>query len=409
LHETLRKSDESLEHYLLRLGDNKEEYELSWYEIRDLMNSQVEEEYSESKWRKDYTLIKKGYELCLKDKINSDEIIQKINDKSLELQKERIKLQSEKLEYSKMLRESARSELIEEKILKAIENRPSINVPLIYVKPNNRKKDYILPIADIHYGADFTLYGWQDEILNKYNPEIAQKSMWDILEQYISINENDKINHVHVFNLGDSIDGILRMSQLQWIKLGNVDAAIEFAEFMSVWLNELSKYSVVDYYTVMGNHAELRLLNGKRGDFPEENMEKIIAHIIYCNLKNNKNVTIHKCKNHVYQNILGTNVLAVHGHEEKKLVESLLEYPMIYNHPVDLMLAGHLHHEDIKTIGMNGIKNIEYIQTPSIIGIDDFSLKIKKTANPGAILLTIQENYGRSSIHSLKIKRGVYK
>src|SRR5690606_36426936 len=126
----------------------------------------------------------------------------------------------------------------------------------------------------------------------------------------------------------------LRMSQLQWIRLGNVDSAIEFAEFMSQWLNKLSEYTLIDYYATTGNHTELRLLNGQRGDFTHENMEKVVSHIIKSNLRNNGRINIHDCKNHVYTDILGTKVLGVHGHEEKNLENSLIQYSKTYGHHV---------------------------------------------------------------------------
>lgn len=338
----------------------------------------------------------------LQELSNSDEFLQEVRDNTIELKKERIKLQSEKIEYNKMLRVDSRSELLEEKILEAIEKRPTIIVPEIIIKPSEQKRDYLLPIADTHYSAEFEIRGWFDEILNAYSPEIAQKRMWDILEEFVSYNDVEKINHVNLVNLGDSLDGILRMSQLQWIRLGNVDSAIEYAEFLSTWLNELSKYCIVDYSAVEGNHTELRLLNAKRGDFPHENMEKIVSHIVGCNLRGNKNVVINKCKTHMYFDILGTKVLAVHGHQEKNLERSLTDYPKMYGHNVDLLISGHLHHRNNKTIGMNGIKDIEFYQVPSIVGIDDFSMEIKKTSNAGADLMIITEQ-GSKTVHKLRV------
>lgn len=405
--ETKRLTDECLDSYLLRLGNNKDLYNLTWPDIAEKMNEASNEDFGESKWRKDYHKIKAGHDLAIKNN-SKDDYLKEIEEQLLELRKERYKIQSEKVEYNKMLREDSRNELLEEKIIEAINNRPTIQVPTIHIKNNNLKRDYLFSIADIHYGAEFELLGWMDEVLNVYSPEIAQKSMWGILEKFVRHNDVDKINHVHLFNLGDSLDGILRMSQLQWIKLGNVDSAIEFAEFMSTWLNELSKYAKVEYYAVSGNHTELRLLNGKRGDFAHENMEKIVSHIITCNLKGNENVNVHKCRNHMYVDILGTKVLGIHGHEERKLSESLLYYPQIYEHPVDLMISGHLHHSEEKTVGRNGLKDIEYVQCPSVVGIDDFSLKIKKTANAGANLMVIEERNGRVTTHKLKVGNRIF-
>lgn len=401
--EVKRRKNETLDQYLIRLGENLDLYGLTWATATQLLNAEADEEYTESRWRKLYNSYVYWKDHLINELSDSDEYVKTIEDKTLELKKERVKLQSEKLEYNRMIRENARSELIEEKILRAIKERPTIQAPEIVVKSNATKQDYILPIADVHYGAEFEVYGWKDEIINKYNTEIAQRRMWNILEEFVSINDISKINHVNLVNLGDSLDGILRMSQLQWIQLGNVDSAIEYAEFMATWINELSKYCFVDYYVVSGNHTELRLLNGKRGDFPEENMEKIITYIISVHLKDNERVKIHKCKSHMYFNVLGNNILAVHGHQEKNLEKSLSEYPMLYGYPIDLIISGHLHHRDNKTIGMNELKDIEYYQVPSIVGVDKYSMEIKKAANAGTDLLTL-DKLGIKHVSRLRVK-----
>ena len=51
---------------------------------------------------------------------------------------------------------------------------------------------------------------------------------------------------------------------------------------------------------------------------------------------------------------------------------------------------------------MNGNRDIEYIQCPSIIGIDDYSLKLK-TSNAGAKVMVIEEGKGRTITHNIKL------
>jgi hypothetical protein len=399
----IKLSDENLDNYLIRLGNNKDLYELGWQKIADLMNLESNEDFGESKWRKDYYLIKKGYDLAIENNVSSDEVVKEIKDSTYDLKKERVKLQTEKIELNKIVREQSRAELLEEKIIDAIITRPTIHIPDIIIKSRQRIRDYFMPVADAHYGVEFSLTGWLGEILNEYSPEIAQKRMWSLLEQFVSYNDTEKIGHVHLSNLGDSLDGILRMGQIASLKLGVVDSAIEYGEFMSQWLNELTKYVRVDYYSLQGNHTELRMLNGKRGDFPHENMEKVVTTIINANLKDNKNILIHPCNYFMYVNILGTQILGVHGQDEKNLENSIKNYSLTYNQKIDMLVSGHLHHSHEKTIGMNGVKDIEYIQCPAVIGIDDFSLKIKKTSNAGVKLMILEKDVGRVTTHNLKL------
>ncbi|MFI2856810.1 hypothetical protein ACH6EH_06690 [Paenibacillus sp. JSM ZJ436] len=401
--ELKRKQDESIEDYLIRLGNNLDTYNLTWTTAADLLNKESMEEYTEAKWRKDYNAFLKWKQYIINN-IDSD-LAQDIKDATIEQRKERIKLQTEKIEYNKALREVARAELLEEKIIESVNNRPTISIPDIHIKPNHSKKDFILPICDIHDGVEYTLKGWEGEILNAYSPEIMEKRMWNLLEHFITINDQYKINHVTLPNLGDSVDGILRMSQLMSLKLGVTDSAIHFAEFMSQWLNELSKYCVVDYYSIFGNHDQMRMLSGKRDEFPHENAQKWITTLINANLRGNKNVTVTNCSEFMYIDVLGTKVLGVHGENEKNLENSIKDYSLTYNKPIDMLLTGHLHHSHEKTIGMNGsTRDIEFIQCPSVIGIDHYSLKLKKTSTAGAKVMVIEEGLGRTVTHNIRLK-----
>lgn len=397
-----RKPQEELEDYLIRLGDNIDVYDLTWAQIAELLNKECDEDYTESRWRKKYNSYLEWKQYIV-DKYISDEAAKEIKDATIEQRKERIKFQSEKIEYNKALREVARAELLEEKIIESVVNRPTIHVPDIYIKPNNAKKDFVLGLADIHDGVEFSLRGWDGEILNEYSPEIMEKRMWKLLEEFIAINDQHKINHVILANLGDSVDGILRMSQLMSLKLGVTDSAIHFAEFMSQWINELSKYCVVDYYSIFGNHDQLRLLSGKRDEFPHENAQKWITTLIKANLRGNQNVTINNLSEFMYLDVLGTKILGVHGENEKNLENSIKDYMLIYGKPVDILLSGHYHHSHEKTIGMSNGREIQFIQLNSIIGIDDYSLKIKKTANPGTKALIIEEGKGRTVTYNINL------
>jgi predicted phosphodiesterase len=398
-----REPSESIDDFLIRIGENLDVYGLTWLQAATLLNAECDEEYSESRWRKRYNSYVELKPIIL-EKYANDTIVQEVKDAAIEQKKERIKLQTEKIEYNKLLREVSRAELLEEKIIEAINNRPTITIPQIHIKKNNSKRDFLFPIADMHDGVEFQLLGWENEILNEYSPEILEKRMWKLLEEFVTINDVQKINHVTLPNLGDSVDGILRMSQLMSLKLGVTDSAIHFAEFMSQWLNELSKYCIVDYYSIFGNHDQLRLLNGKRDVFPHENAQKWITKFIWANLRENKNVNVTNCSEFMYLDILGTKILGVHGENEKNLENSIKDYMLTYNKPVHLLISGHLHHAHEKTIGMSGIQDIEYVQTPAIIGIDDYSLTLKKTSNAGAKVMIIEEGKGRTQTYNIKLK-----
>jgi DNA polymerase II small subunit/DNA polymerase delta subunit B len=208
--------------------------------------------------------------------------------------------------------------------------------------------------------------------------------MWNMLEEYIGIIEDEKVSKVHFFDLGDAIEGILRISGLQTIKYGIVESTIKYAQFMATWLNELSKYVEIDYYGTLGNHSEIRPIGTKAGEFAKENMEIIISELLKAYLVNNNRVSIKGNSAIQYVDIDGFKVLATHGQNENNLISSVNAYKDIYNVKVDLMLSGHLHNAKSDTASLN----TKVVQFPSIMGIEDYSMKLKKTAKAeGKVIL----------------------
>lgn len=389
---------------LIQLGLDKIEGKnnLKWSDIGAMFGISGEDARQIVKrYRKQHGLLPKREDLVNNDVLHK---LQEIELKRLELEKERKKLQTEKNEINKWLREQARIELFYEKLEKAIREKYNLEIPQ-YIKPDKQaKRDAIVTIADCHYGKEVNIVGLKGEILNVYNVEIFEQRMWNLLGEIVKIISKEGLNHINVVNLSDSIDGILRMSQLQSLQLGVVESVIGFSDFMVNWLNELSKYVRIDYYNVLGNHNEIRPLGSQRGEFPHENTERIISWYLKTALANNPNIDIHIGESHVQHfSTIGVNILAVHGQNEKDLEKSLKDYMLLYNHKIDILLAGHLHHNFEKTIAIGDSGEIEVIQSPSIIGLDDFSLRLKRSSSAGAKLFILEEGKGRTITYKINL------
>lgn len=76
------------------------------------------------------------------------------------------------------------------------------------------------------------------------------------------------IKELSIIELGDGIDGVLRMSQLMRLRYGVIESSIRYADYLANWLNELSKYVSIKFQMVYdSNHNQLRLLDGKKNTF----------------------------------------------------------------------------------------------------------------------------------------------
>lgn len=374
----------------------------NWKEITPMVNKELfgddESQYrDESAYRKAVKYARDFYEAGVFGD-SEDEYLEKIKLEKRELEKTKVKLQTEKLEYSRWLREEARDELITEKICNAVSSLPSLDIPAhIYPAHNNRA--FALVFGDEHYGVEFELNGLFGDILNAYSPEIFEKRMWDLFNQTIEIIKKENIDTLNVFSMGDFTDGILRVSQLMKLRYGVVDGAIKYADFISNWLNELTKYVQVKYQSTNGNHTELRMLGQPKGTFTEDNMGKVVSEFIKTRLKDNPNFTyIENPTGYIYAKLAECSVLGIHG-EVKNMSNAIREFSNIYGIQIQYLLAGHLHHNKTEEVGVNQ----EVINIGSIIGIDDYSLSLRKTSNASAKLLVFEQTKGKVCEYILKL------
>ena len=118
-----KHENELAEEYIYRVCSQKETIG-KWDDVASLLSKELNHEYSESKYRKQFQAFNKMFEANLQKFIGSDEYIQEIENKRRELEKERVKLNTTKLEYSRQLRHQSRFELFYENIRQAIERLP---------------------------------------------------------------------------------------------------------------------------------------------------------------------------------------------------------------------------------------------------------------------------------------------
>lgn len=342
--------------------------------------------------------VKQYYEDKMARNSVDDEYLAKLDEKKREIERERIKLSTEKVEYNKWLREDVRNEMIVDKIVKAIGELKPLYSPTP-IEISHSKREFLLIFGDEHYGVEFELKDLFGNVLNAYSPEIFEERMNYLFLQVIDIVKKENIQMLNVFSLGDFVDGVLRVSQLMKLRYGVVDSTIKYSEYMANWFNELSKYVKVKAQFVHGNHTELRMISQPKGTFVEENMGKVMVEFIKERLKDNPNFTIiENPTGMAYVQLCCSTVLGIHG-EVKNMQKAINDFSRVYGVPIDYLVAGHLHHSKTETVGINQ----ECINVPSIIGVDDYSLSLNKTSNAGAALLVFENLKGKVIEYDIKL------
>lgn len=382
---------------LVQSGKYKNWKEITPFVNRELFGDDESQYRDESAYRKAVKYARDFYEAGVFGD-NEDEYYQKLQNEKRELQKVKAQVQTEKLEYSRWLREEARDELITEKICNAVSSLPPLDIPQ-HISFNYNSRAYALVFGDEHYGVEYELKGLFGDILNAYSPEIFEKRMWDLFDQTVDVIQRENIDILNVFSMGDFSDGILRTSQLMKLRYGVVDGTIKYADFISNWLNELTKYVQVKYQSTNGNHTELRMLGQPKGTFTEDNMGKVVSEFIKARLKDNPNFEyIENPTGYIYAELVGNPILGIHG-EVKNMANAIREFSSIYGIQIKYLLAGHLHHNKSEEVGVNQ----EVINIGSIIGIDNYSLSLRKTSNASAKLLVFEQDRGKTCEYTFKL------
>ena len=394
-----RYENETEDELIYRICSQKEQIG-TWKEVRDILNNLLNYSYNESTYRKKYQYFNKLLYANSSKFADSETQLETLREEKRELEKLKKQIQTEKIEYNKWLREEARDKLITEKIVNAINKQEKFDIPSPIIIDTISKREGLLCFGDEHVGTEFVVKGLFGETINEYNLDVFYRRMSDLLTQTVKIIKKENIDILNIFSLGDFTDGVLRVSQLKNLKYGVVESTVLYANYISEWLNELSKYVKIRFQTVQGNHSQLRLLDQVKGTFEHENMEMIVSNTIKYRLKDNPNFKYIDTMNGMMINkICGFNFVGIHG-EVKSMEQALKDYQLMYDIKIDYLIAGHLHHSKSETIGIDK----EVINVPSIIGVDPYSIKLRKTSNAGATLLIISEEYGKEIEYSIKLR-----
>lgn len=310
-----------------------------------------------------------------------------------ELKAERIKLQTANLEYNANARADARAELFWEQIVEAIDRLEPLCYNQVKFTDNDCNSTGVLCIADAHYGTEIDMPSLFGEVVNVYSPEILKARLARLANMVASDYDTFGYDKLIVFDLGDAIQGILRMSDLAKLRTGVIDSTIEYAEIIANWLNVLSNILEVpiEYFCLGGNHSELRLLD-KGKNWEEENMGKIIREFVYLRLKDNLNIKVHDYSEFGFTSLYGTNILAIHGDGAKEDSTEIAYWENYHQINIDILLMGHVHHSEQNTVGYGMLGDKEVVKVPSLVGIDSFSKKCRKIARAGAKFMLFDEN-----------------
>lgn len=314
-----------------------------------------------------YTLDLLGQEAV--SNFDSQDLVDEIDEKMLELKKERIRLSDQRTAFNKVVRARARQEELNDIIKKAISegNLPELHyIPPIYLEssfaPENHSSDTMLvSLNDIHYGLAVN-NAWSE-----YSPEICAKMFETYLGKVADIGLVHGIKYVYVYNCGDSISGNIHTPIQVANKENVVRQVMGVSELIANFLSVLSRqFEQVYYISVAGNHSRL----AKKEDAPyDERADDLIEWYLQERLSFFENIYF-LTTNRIDETIsvfdlYGKTYAIVHGDFDSSPTKIASLQQMVGSN-IYAVLLGHKHHNSYNS--ENGIKTV---MSGSFVGMDD--------------------------------------
>ena len=216
--------------------------------------------------------------------ITSDDVLSELDEKKIALQKEKQKFFDQRSALSKLIRERARQEELNELLVDAVSNG---NLPRLDYSPSgvvSSDNDILVSLNDIHYGANVDNY-W-----NKYNSDICRDMMRRYLDRIIEIGELHNSENCIVWENGDAISGNIHHSIAVTNKENVIEQVVGVSELIAEFLAELSKhFTTVKFVSASGNHSRIDI---KYRALKDERLDDLVEWYLSARLQNFENVII---------------------------------------------------------------------------------------------------------------------
>jgi len=374
-----RNPGESDELLLYRIYSEREDgtNHLSCDEAGELMNELTGNEYTESRYRKQYQSFKRLLDE-VKPKIFDRDYLDKIEEKQFEFEKQKVKA----MDRLRVMRSDVRKEARYEELTDAVKTNAKEYPPLIrsFKGIKDGTKEAVLLIGDFHIG------NFVDNFKNVYNLQVATERLAKLQDYVIKYCTLNNVKTLHVLGLGDFIHGTIHVNARIEADLNAVEQVKAAAILIYNLLMNLSEYiEVVDYRQCLDNHS--RLNADYEQHIEAENMGNFIAWWLLAKLAG---TSVKFYQDNIDENIgqvevAGKKYAFVHGHLDSK--NSVLQ-DLVFGTNVmfEGVFVGHFHVD--KTKNFNGHK---VYFNGSLVGTDSFALNHRLFGDPSQKLLIFDD------------------
>lgn len=317
------------------------------------------------------------------DNIKNSSIIDDIDQKMIELKKERQKFFDYRNAFNKVVRERSRQEELNEILSEAIRagDLPTLGyVPQTEFTSDN---DLLISLNDLHYGAS------HDNYWGTYNSDVCKEMLWKYLDSIIHIAATHNSENCIVWENGDAVSGNIHLSIQVTNKENVIQQITGVSELIAEFLAELSRhFKTVKFVSVSGNHS--RINPSKDNSLYDERLDDLVEWYLAARLQNFQNIEIlsdARIDPTMYLlDIRGKNYLGVHGDYDGSAgkVQAL---QTMAGKPLYAILSGHLHHNKV-----DAVQGIKTVMAGSFLAMDAYCVQKRIYGEPEQMVCVCDEN-----------------
>lgn len=370
-----RLQGETNEELIYRVCQKKNEIG-TWDEVARLLNELLNQEYTESKYRKQFKGMQNVVE---KDRKEQKATVANMDDKIREFERAKIQFRDERNAWQKQNYADAR--LIEtlELLEKKLPEIGKINFKKHEIPVIDSNHEMIICLSDLHIGHCFS------SAFGKYNSDIAEKRLAEYLIEIKAIAERHKVRRAHIVCLGDLISGSIHKTIAITNREDVVQQIKKATELISSFCYECTKsFNYVFLYSVAGNHSRIdkkdQALHGERlDDIVSWAASLSLSHIENFKYMKHHNLDIGITKMYVAHN----HYIAVHGDFDSMNKTAITNLSMMLGCTPMGIIRGHNH-----TPAMSDFNGIRVYQSGALTGSgDDFTVEQRLISKPSQTVL----------------------
>ena len=392
-----RLPEETEAQFISRLVAIKDCQKLRWSEIAHIANKELNLDYSESWYRKNYKAGMFIEDPVFETTCASTEDIETDSEDDVDLKLRQILMKraevadlvsSNNAMIRRMSREQTIKDIAHDYALIMKEAKPCLTLKLIANEYSG--KEGVLLISDWHYGLVC------DNAWNTFDPDVCKDRVSVLLSGVIEWVKKHRLAKVTVLDLADLIAGRIHSQIRIESRFDVITQTMDVAEIVAEFLDKLSIHCPVDFYSCLDNHS--RVEPNKKESMDLESLARIIPWYLKERLEDNRRIKI--CENEFGEDIitcqvLGNKIIAVHGHEDSP-VNGLDRLSMFTREHYDMLCMAHRHHMFLEEQSEAFV-----ISNGCLAGVDTHSKKLRLSSKPSQTLIVCTKDNVTDSIHRL--------